>query len=122
MARCHLAIFARTHSADCGYKHFAVPRRFQWQLLIPFVSSNSRGQPEAMPTERQRSIAFAGSRENRVRHRGHKRYGTNFPSAAESFGAAAYDVHLDGRRFVHLRDLIVMKVRFDRATVLKSNV
>src|SRR5215510_1239201 len=79
-------------------------------------------QPQSMSTERQRAISFSRGCKNGIGHGRDQCYWTNFASPTETHGTAVNYVHLDRRRFIHLGDLIVMKICFYSATVLKSDV
>src|SRR5262245_51941116 len=85
--------------------------------LIP---SSSHCEP--MSAERQRTVALARRRKERVSHGGNERDRADLAGSAQAFGVAVDDVNLYRRSLEHVRDLIPVEIPFDRAPVLESDV
>ena len=64
-----------------------------------------------MLAQRQRSVAFARRREERVRDRRNERDGADLAGSTHSFGAAVDDVRFYRRRLVHMWNLELVEVR-----------
>src|SRR5215510_11982465 len=75
-----------------------------------------------MPAQRERTVAFASSREDRVRDGRNERDGADLAGSAHSFGTAVDDVYFYRRRLVHMWDLEVVEIRLDRAPIPERNV
>src|SRR5215831_16530225 len=78
--------------------------------------------PEPMLAQRQRSVALARRREERVCDRRNERDGADFAGSTHSFGTAVDDVYFYRRSLVHMLNLELVEVRLDRATALERNV
>src|SRR5262245_6212864 len=91
-------------------------------LSFAFCVFIQSAYPEPMLAQRQRSVAFAGRREERVRDRRNERDGADLAGSTHSFGTAVDDVYFYRRRLVHMWNLELVEVRLDRAPVLERNV
>src|SRR5215813_13943058 len=78
--------------------------------------------PEPMLAQRQRTVAFARRREERIRDRRNECDRANLAGSTHSFGTAVDDVYFYRRRLVHMWNLEFVEVRLDRAPVLERNV
>src|SRR5499427_7861920 len=91
-------------------------------LSFAFCVFIQSAYPEPMSAQRQRSVAFARRREERVRDRRNERDGADFAGSTHSFGTAVDDVYFYRRRLVHMWNLELVEVRLDRAPALERNV
>src|SRR5262245_2045271 len=91
-------------------------------LSFAFCVFIQSAYPEPMLAQRQRSVAFARRREERVRDRRNERDGADLAGSTHSFGTAVDDVYIYRRRLVHMWNLELVEVRLDRAPVLERNV
>src|SRR5262245_7594084 len=91
-------------------------------LSFAFCVFIQSAYPEPMLAQRQRSVAFARRREERVRDRWNKRDWTDLAGSTHSFGTAVDDVHFYRRRLVNMWNLELVEVRLDRAPALERNI
>src|SRR5262245_11185412 len=94
-------------------------RRTTAMLSFVFCVFMQSVHREPMLAQRQRSVAFARRRKERVRDRRNERDGADLAGSTHSFGTAVDDVHFYRRRLVHMWNLEFVEVRLDRATVLE---
>src|SRR5499426_1903534 len=91
-------------------------------LSFAFCVFIQSAYPEPVLAQRQRSVAFARRREERVRDRRDERDRADLAGSAHSFGTAVDDVYFYRRRLVHMWDLELVEVSLDRTPVLERNV
>src|SRR5215475_4044106 len=78
--------------------------------------------PEPMLAQRQRTVALASRREDRIRDRRDERDRADLAGSTHSFSTAVDDVYFYRRRLVHMWNQELVEVRLDRAPALERNV